>query len=449
MRNPPVRSKIGDRRSDNFPSMADKNSGMTAREARRRRRIRQQTAYYTITVIFLIVLGIGGFFGYRYVRARFFPSQVAPPDEVQTPDPQVQAPDAGVTEEAEKTPEEQMNDEINRVISEMTLQDKVSQLFLVTPGQLTGMTDVTRAGETTQAALKQYPVAGIVYSEGNLSDRRQLTDLLSTTKQMSRYPLFLAAEETGGANGSEVAKALSATAAMSPKEIGAGANTSIAQEAGDLMGAYLKQAGFNLNMAPVANIALDPEAEDAFGTDAQMVSGMSVAMVKGLRGQGIASCVGRFPLPCAEDAGGMAGMNATQQTMDELENEAFLPFRDCITAGCEIVMLSNIAAPRAVGGNAPCTFSETIIHDELRSTLGYGGIIMSAPLDQDAIMGGYTADHAAVAAIAAGCDLLYRPEHFELAVTGVMDAVENGVLTEERIDQSLRRVLRVKYKMGI
>ena len=78
-----------------------------------------------------------------------------------------------------------------------------------------------------------------------------------------------------------------------------------------------------------------------------------------------------------------------------------------------------------------------------------GGIIMSAPLDQDIITNGYTADHAAVAAIAAGCDLLYRPEHFELAVTGVVEAVENGVLTEERIEQSLRRILRVKYKMGL
>ena len=429
--------------------MADKNSGMTAREIRRRRRVRQQTAYYTITVIFFILLGVGGFFGYRYARERFFPSRIEKPEEVQTPDPVVQAPDADATEEVEKSPEEQLNDEISRVISEMTLQDKVSQLFLVTPGQLTGMTDITQAGETTKAALTQYPVAGIVYSEGNLSDRRQVSDLLSTTKQMSRYPLFLAVEETGGASGSAVATALGATAALSPKEIGEGANTSVAQEAGDLVGAYLKQAGFNLNIAPNASLALDAEAEGAYGTDPQMVSGMSVAMIKGLRGQGILTCAGHFPVPSSEDAGGMAGVNATQRQMDELEGEEFLPFRDCITAGCEIVMLSNIAAPKALGGNAPCTFSETMIHDELRSTLGYNGIVMSAPLDRDAITGGYTSDHAAVAAIAAGCDLLYRPEHFELAVSGVVEAVENGVLTEERIEQSLRRVLRVKYKAGL
>ena len=74
---------------------------------------------------------------------------------------------------------------------------------------------------------------------------------------------------------------------------------------------------------------------------------------------------------------------------------------------------------------------------------------MSAPLDQEIITDGYTSDHAAVAAVAAGCDLLYRPEHFELAVRGVVEAVENGVLTEERIDQSLRRILRLKYKQGI
>ena len=429
--------------------MADKKSGMTAREARRRRRVRQQTAYYTITVIFLVALCVGGFFGYRYLRARFFPSQLPKPDEVATPDPVVQAPDADATEAASKSPEEQLNDEISRVISEMSLADKVAQLFLVTPGQLTGMADITQAGETTKAALQQYPVAGIVYGEGNLSDRRQVTDLLSTTKQMSRYPLFLAVEETGGAEGSAVAKALSATAALSPKEIGAGANTSIAQEAGDLVGAYLKQAGFNLNIAPKANIAQDPEAEGVYGTDVRMVSGMSVAMIKGLRGQGILTCAGAFPAAASGDAGGMEGVNATQRQMDELEGEEFLPFRDCITAGCEIVMMSNIAAPRAVGGNAPCTFSEKMIHDELRSTLGYGGIVMSAPLDSEAITNGYTADHAAVAAIAAGCDLLYRPEHFELAVTGVVEAVENGVLTEERIEQSLRRILRVKYKAGL
>ncbi|MBQ4417303.1 MAG: hypothetical protein II868_06375 [Butyrivibrio sp.] len=419
---------------------------LSPRERRRRKRRRQQFTYTLITILLIAALAAGVFFGVRYAYGRFFAPAPAADEGISVPQV-VEAPgaSAGEGESVALSPEEQLNGEIAAKISEMTLEDKAAALFFVTPDQLTGMENITQAGETTQAALRSYPVAGIVYEPGNLTDRSQISDMLSATKKMSRYPLFLAVEEPGGEAGSAVAKALGATEALSPAEIAASNNTSAAQEAGNLIGAYLAQAGFNMNITPCANIAQDASSAGAYGDNMQMVSGMSVAMIKGLHGQSILTCTGRFPAPCAEDPGGREGVTATQRSMGELETDEFVPFRDCITAGTDIVMLSNISAPRAIGGNTPCTFSETLIHDELRSTLGYSGVVMTAPLDQEAITSGYTADHAAVAAIAAGADLLYRPENFLLAHKGIVDAVENGVLTEERIDQSLKRIFRLKY----
>ena len=110
-----------------------------------------------------------------------------------------------------------------------------------------------------------------------------------------------------------------------------------------------------------------------------------------------------------------------------------------------MVMISHMAAPSLAGDNTPCSMSETVVTDILRGELGYEGVIITDSMSLKAISEYHGADEAAVMALRAGCDMILMPENFELAYNGVLEAVQSGVISEERINDSLRRIYRIKY----
>lgn len=110
-----------------------------------------------------------------------------------------------------------------------------------------------------------------------------------------------------------------------------------------------------------------------------------------------------------------------------------------------MVMVSHMAAPSLSGDNTPCSMSSTVVTDILRNEMGFDGVIITDAMNLKAISEYYSADEAAVLALKAGCDMILMPEDFEKAYNGVLEAVQNGVISEERINDSLRRVYRIKY----
>ena len=135
-----------------------------------------------------------------------------------------------------------------------------------------------------------------------------------------------------------------------------------------------------------------------------------------------------------------------QATLDDLNATDFPVYQAGIEAGAEFVMVGHISMPNVVGDNTPASLSSKVISELLRGQLGYNGIVVTDAMDMTAITDYYTADQAAVAAINAGADMILMPEDFETAYTGVLDAVNNGTISQDRIDESLRRIYRVKYK---
>ena len=110
-----------------------------------------------------------------------------------------------------------------------------------------------------------------------------------------------------------------------------------------------------------------------------------------------------------------------------------------------MVMVSHMEAPGLTGNNEPCIFSEALVTDILRRQMGFNGIIITDALNMAAISNYYGADEAAVMALLAGCDMLLMPEDFDKAYNGVMEAVRNGHISEERINDALRRIYKIKY----
>ncbi|MBQ6733776.1 MAG: hypothetical protein IJR00_02595 [Lachnospiraceae bacterium] len=402
------------------------------REERHRRRMHQQRLYTFIALLVLLVilggLGAGGYFLYtKYFRAE------AEPAETQV-------------DETPEDREKRIHARIEEILAEMSPSDKAAAMMIVTPEQLTGADLVKEDSEQLAAALQTWPVAGLVFDEQNFSTEKGLRNLLSAIGQNSRYPLFLAFHEGGGSD-SALSSFLQEPLMSSPSAIAATHNTEEAHYAGEQIGMYMKRVGFNLNLAPVLHPAKTAMEEACFGLDGEESAAMYLAFTEGMQTQRILSAAGVFPAPGTEDAGGDPDSNFIGETLEELENGAFLPFQTAIEAGTEIIIVSNVQAPRATGDNSPCSLSESMITGQLRGTLAFQGVVMTDRFDQGVIAGGYTADAAAVNAILAGADIILCPSDFLTAHRGIMEALQTGVLTEERLDRSLTRILRVLLEL--
>ena len=414
--------------ADPEPQETVAEEDLARREERHRRRMRQQRLYSFIALLVLLVvlggLGAGGWFLYT----KYFREEASPAEEY-----------------ADETPEDRekrINARIDEMLAGMSLSDKAAALMIVTPEQLTGADLVKEDSEQLKAALNTYPVAGLVFDERHFSTEKGLRNLLSAVKKNSRNPLFLAFREGGGSD-SRLSSFLQQPLMSSPSAIAATHEVSEARYAGEQIGNYLSRVGFNLNLAPVLHPAKTALEEACFGLDPEESAAMYQAFAEGMATNRVFGAAGVFPAPGAEDAGGDPASNSVNETLEEMESDAFVPFASAIEAGTGIIIVGNVQAPRAAGDNSPCSLSESMITGQLRGTLGFQGIVMTNRLDQSVIVEGYTADAAAVNAILAGADIILCPSDFLTAHMGIMDALRTGVLTEERLDRSLKRVYRV------
>ena len=345
---------------------------------------------------------------------------------------------------------------IDRVLDSMTLEEKVNQLFMITPEALTGVGTVIQAGDGTREALEEHPVGGLIYFAQNLKDPDQTRTMLENTQEYasarSGFPIFLSVDEEGG----QVARVGSNPAFGVPeignmREVGAGGDTQEAYETGSTIGAYLKDLGFNMDAAPDADVLTNPANEvvkyRSFGSDPELVSRMAAAELKGLNDQGIIGMYKHFPGHGGTTADSHEGYVYVEENLEELKSGALVPFQDGADNGLRVIMVSHIACPEVTGDNTPATLSRQLVTDLLREDMGFDGLVITDALNMGAITEQYSSGEAAVAALNAGVDMLLMPADFQAAYDGVMAALENGELTEKRIDESVKRILEIKLEM--
>lgn len=422
---------------------------------RRKRRIRNQVIAYSVVFVILAAIAAGGIAAGRSIlgvvkEKRLAEEQKKLQQELQEQQEAEAAHDITIDapEPIENVPEEDyLGELVDSYISEMPLEDKVAGLFIVTPEALTGVRTVTQAGEGTQEALNEYAVGGLIYFRHNIVDEEQLKAMLTGTVSKSRYPLFLAVDEEGGSVSRVAQSSIDVIQVGDMASIGESGDTAQAYEAGLTIGAYLKDLGFNLDFAPVADVA-DSEkntlGDRVFGTDAALVGDMVANMVDGIEGTGISSCLKHFPGIGYVEGDTHDGRVETEKNLDEMRDSDFIPFKAGIDAGADFVMVSHITVSSVEEDAVPSTMSKTIITDVLRNELGFQGVIITDAMDMGAITKYYTSDEAAVQAIMAGVDMLLMPEDFHAAYDAVLVAVQDGTISEERIDESLERIYRVK-----
>ena len=352
-------------------------------------------------------------------------------------------------EEATEAPTEPM-------LSEgMSLEDKICQLFIITPEALTGVSVATVCGDATKEALDKWPVGGLIYFSANLEDMDQAKALLSGTsshlKQSTGIAPFLAVDEEGGLV-ARCADNLGTTALEPMQTYGDRADEAEAREIGVTLGMEIQKVGFNLDFAPVADVDLDPGNElgdRIFSDDPEVVAKMVAGVVEGMQGTGVAATLKHFPGLGAENGNAHEDTKIViDRTLDQLRAEEFIPFQRGIEAGADFVMVSHQTVT-GVGDDLPACLSPIVCTDLLRGELGFEGLIVTDSLQMNTISANYDSGEAAVRALEAGVDVILMPEDFEAALQGVEDAVAEGRITEERIDESVERVLKEKKKLGL
>lgn len=342
-----------------------------------------------------------------------------------------------------------------RILGTMTLEQKVAQLFFVTPEQLTGADRVTEAGEAMEAALATLPVGGVICFSQNIETPGQLREMLANVRRFSTevaagIPVFLGVDEEGGPLVSRVANSPAFDVATFPHmaAIGGAGDVTRAERVGTAIGSYLNEIGFNVDFAPVADVLTNPEntviGPRSFGADSQLVADMVVAEATAMLATGVLPCVKHFPGHGDTNADSHTGEAVSTRTREDLDSCEFEPFRRAIAAGVPLVMVGHIKTPNAAADDLPASLSRVMIEETLRRELGFGSIIISDSFQMGAVTERFSPADAAVKFLEAGGDMILMPEDLDAAYQGVLDAVASGILSRERIDESCLRVLGTK-----
>lgn len=421
-----------------------------------------KTVLYWVAAIFAAgILVFSGFFLIRSIPR----IEEHPPEVLHTEDIFAEEEPLTVEEPVTEEPAEEILPEQEEPVEEepapptpaeiylqtMTPEEKIWQLFITTPEDITGVHTATRAGDTTKEALEKYPVGGICYFADNLEDQQQAVEMLSKTQSYSKTPLFMCVDEEGGS----VSRAgsneeLEVTQFPSPAEYGSAGDLTAVFSMGTTLAKELKALGFNLNFAPVADIITNPNNTEighrSYSTDPETAAAMVSAMTEGLRRGGMLSCLKHFPGHGSTEGDSHEGTSVSTRTLEELRENEWLPFRAGIGQGAAFVMLSHLTNENL--STLPASLSPEVVN-YLRQELGFEGIIITDSLQMKAITGHYGADRAAILALQAGVDMLLMPNDVEKAYNGITAALESGELTWERIDQSVLRILTAKYAFEI
>lgn len=386
------------------------------------------------------------------------PQASQPADDPTPEEPQADDTDDETTQEpadgdSEPEPEaDSLDARVSQAVSGMTLEEKVAQLFVVRPEDITKVSVQTAAGEATRAALEKWPVGGICYFAQNLTDPTQTRSLLSNTQgyyqQITGLPIFTAVDEEGGT----VAR-IGANSAFGVPWVGNMADCASVDDArskATTIASYLTDLGFNVDFAPDADIASVSGSSlslRSFGATADEVTPKVKAQVEAFLEGGLLCSAKHFPGIGGVTGDSHDGTIMANFTTDELRERELLPFKGAIESGVPFIMVGHITLPNVTGDYVPASLNPKVIQDILRDELGYEGIVITDSLAMGAVVDEYSHAEIGVVALEAGVDMILMPADFEATYQGVIDAVKSGRLTEERIDESVGRIVRTKLEL--
>ena len=352
----------------------------------------------------------------------------------------------GVT--AQATPQLTPQQFINLIVQNMTLDQKLGQMMIV---QFVGPTyslDIS-------TMINQYHVGAVLLftANNNIADKVQLKGLIQQMQSNTSIPMIVAIDQEGGT----VDRLKSLDGPRPPAaDIGATNNTGKAMAAGIRDAQDLASYGFNLNLAPVVDVTnvYNPQLYGrTYGNNAALVTKMAQAYLQGLQQSGkVLGTLKHFPGLGDVGVDPHSGVPNLYRSKSDLEAIDWAPYRALIQQGDVHAIMVTHEIVHAIDSSIPSSLSYKVVTGILRDDLGFQGVIMTDSLTMEGITAYYTEAQAAAVAVEAGSDLLMgaaTPADVASMIAGIKQAIVSGEISQQRIDDSVRRILMLKYQMGL
>lgn len=342
----------------------------------------------------------------------------------------------------------ELNDENSDVsgeqgIESMSLDEKIGQMIF------SGV-DGTEMTTETENIIRNYHVGGIILFGNNIESKKQTVTFLNEMKNANTdnpYPLLLGVDEEGGSvtRMPDEIKNL-----PSSRSIGELNNPDVSFNVGTMLGKQMKALGFNLDFAPVLDVNSNPNnpviGDRSFGDNPNIVTKLGVQTMKGIQNEGIISVMKHFPGHGDTGVDSHLELPEVNKSYEELAALELVPFKQAISKGADVNMVAHILLPK-IDKDYPASMSKKVITGMLRDDFNFDGVVITDDLTMEAITDHYNVADASVQTVKAGGDLLLVAHDPNLIIE-VFDtlkaAVEDGEISEDRIDKSVERITHLK-----
>jgi beta-N-acetylhexosaminidase len=333
---------------------------------------------------------------------------------------------------------------VDETLKSLSPRERLGQM-LMTPVQVEQATGERL--EELKRLLTELGLGGVVVRGGSPETVAALTNEL---QRAARVPLFVGADYERGLR---MQMKSAGTPFTNNMGVAAAGDPRAAFEQGRITAREARAVGVNWLFGPVADLNNNPDNPvinvRSFGEDPRRVAEFVTAAVHGTREGGALSTVKHFPGHGDTAVDSHIGLPTIRADRARLERLELVPFRAAVSAGVEAVMTAHVALPLFTGDDLPATLSPKVTTDLLRRELKFDGLVVTDSLGMGAITKGFPGGEASVRAIQAGADVALTPPELKASLGALEEAVGGNRLTRERVDESVRRILRAKYRLGL
>lgn len=333
---------------------------------------------------------------------------------------------------------------VNDTISNMSLDEKIGQMLFVYDYS-------TSMNEELENKLTTVKPGGFILFSENIESYKQMTKLIADIKKTNDIPLFIGIDEEGG-RVKRIKNLPDKKVTMIPAmyQLGLTKDTALAYDVGTVVGEELRAFGINLNFAPVLDIYSNKDntviGNRAFSSTASIVSTMALSYSKGLKSTSIIPVYKHFPGHGDTKEDSHYTLPVIYKTKEELLNLELIPFIDAIEDDAQIIMIGHLSLPEITNEDTPATLSKTIVTDLLKEELNYDGLIITDGINMKALTNVYTEEEIYIKALQAGIDILLMPTFDINTINIIKNAISDGEISEEQINESVTKILELKYE---
>lgn len=347
--------------------------------------------------------------------------------------------DANIPSDNLDTNEPEKTDKITKMLDNMSVEEKVGQMFMVRVPK-----------ENADKRVSEYHLGGYIMFGRDFDNKtkEEVINNIASWQSAADIPMLIGVDEEGGTvNRISTNTEFRSEPFKSSQELYAEGGFDLIYEDTIIKANFLKELGINVNFAPVVDVSTNPDDyiyKRSFGKNANLTSEYAEVVVRAMKESNIASVLKHFP-GYGNNTDTHTGIAIDNRTLETFKENDFLPFEAGIKAGANIVLVSHNIVTN-MDSNNPASLS-TRVHEILRNDLGFAGVIITDDLYMDAISKNYDSS-VAVLAILAGNDLICTTD-FESQIPEVIAAVEDGTISIDRINESVRRILELKLELNL